>query len=186
MKAHHIPNALCVLRIVLVVPLVFSIMRGHYVVAFLLFGFAGFTDLLDGLLARRFGWYTQLGGILDPIADKTLAIAVFVALVLVNLVPLTLAVLVVARDFIIMAGGLAYRMFIGGFEGKASPMGKFHTAAMLLFVWMLLANAAFGLPTDAVVLTLGGLVVASTIVSGLAYVRTWGMMAWRNRTGTTR
>lgn len=186
MKAQHIPNALCVLRIVLVVPLVYCIMQGRFEFAFLLFGVAGFTDALDGYLARRYGWNTPLGGILDPIADKTLVIAVFLALVLSTLVPIWFAALIIVRDLIIMAGGLLYRLLIGAYDGGATGVGKLNTALLLLYVLLLLANAAFAVPTPPVLIALGGIVVASTVVSGLDYVRTWGRQAWQNRGGAAQ
>ena len=186
MELQYIPNALCVFRIVLIVPLVYCIMEGRYVLAFLLFGFAGFTDGLDGFLARHFNWRTRLGGFLDPLADKALMFGVFLALTISGLVPLWLAALVIGRDVVIMLGGLAYRYFIGGFEGDATMVSKVNTALLLLFGLAVLANAAFGVPGDGVSLALGGVVMVSTVVSGLDYVRTWGLAAWRRRAGVAR
>lgn len=185
MKLHYIPNVLCVCRIVLVVPLVYFVMRGHYALAFLLFGFAGFTDILDGFLARHFNWHTHLGGILDPLADKALMLAMFLSLSLVGLIPLWLAVLVIGRDIVIMLGGLAYRFLIKEFEGSATVVSKVNTAILLLFVLCVLGHAAFTLPPRSITLALGAVVVASSIVSGLDYVRTWATLAWQNRAGVS-
>ena len=65
----HIPNLLCVCRIFLVLPLLMLMLSGEYLWAFVVFAVAGITDGLDGFLARRFNWRSQLGAILDPIAD---------------------------------------------------------------------------------------------------------------------
>lgn len=177
MTPRDIPNALCVLRIALVVPLLWSILTQHYLVATLLFGTAGFTDLLDGYLARRFGWHTPLGALLDPIADKVLTIGVFVSLVIVGLVPRWFALMVIGRDVMIMLGTAAYRRFIGPFKAGARIAGKVNTAVMLLFVWLLLARAAIGWPSRLSVLTLGAALLATLLVSGADYVRHWTRQA---------
>ncbi len=177
MSPRNIPNALCVLRIVLVAPLLWAILSRHFLLAALLFGFAGFTDILDGYLARRFEWHSNLGALLDPIADKVLTIGVFVCLVIVGLLPRWLAALVIGRDVIIMLGGALYRALIGPFEAGASLIGKFNTAMMLLFVFLLLTRAATGVPPAWLVATLGGVLTAAVMVSGFDYVRRWAAMA---------
>src|SRR5258708_39075538 len=68
----HLPNAITLARIALVVPLVDCIMRADFNAALILVIIAGLSDALDGLLAKRFGWQSWLGGVLDPLADKTL------------------------------------------------------------------------------------------------------------------
>ena len=177
MTPRDIPNALCVARIIMVVPLLWAILTGHYVLATLLFGAAGFTDLLDGYLARRFDWHTPLGAVLDPIADKVLTIGVFVSLIVVGLIPRWLAALVIGRDVVIMLGGAVYRRFIGPFEAGARVAGKLNTATMLLFVWLLLANAAISWPPRLVIVTLGAALTVTVLVSGADYVRHWTRQA---------
>lgn len=177
MTLRDIPNALCALRIVLVPPLLWSILTEHYLLAALLFGTAGFTDILDGYLARRFGWHTPLGALLDPIADKVLTIGVFVSLILVGLVPRWLAILVIGRDLLIMLGTAAYRRFVGPFKAGARIAGKLNTATMLLFVWLLLVRAALGWPPALAILTLGALLCVTVLVSGADYVRHWTRQA---------
>jgi len=75
-----IPNAISLLRIALIVPILMLILRGHYAWALGLFFFAGFSDGLDGYLATRFNWQTRLGGLLDPVADKLLVAGLFITL----------------------------------------------------------------------------------------------------------
>lgn len=184
MTRRDIPNALCVLRIALVPFLLWCIVTRQFALATLLFGFAGFTDILDGYLARRFEWHSSLGAVLDPIADKVLTIGVFVSLIVVGLVPRWLAALVIGRDILIMLGGLLYRAMIGPFEAGARWAGKFNTATMLLFVLLLLARAASGYPGQQVVTTIGAILVASVLVSGFDYVRVWSGQArghWREQ-----
>lgn len=184
MNLHHLPNLLCVFRIFLVLPVLLFLLDGRYGIAALLFGLAGFTDALDGFLARQFGWRSGLGAILDPVADKILAVATFVALAATGLVPAWLAALVIGRDLVIVTGGICYRFLIGPFEGEATVVSKVNTAMQLLLVLAVLGNAALGLPTQAVVLTLGAAVMVTAIVSGLDYVRTWSMLAMRQGLAT--
>ena len=183
MTRRDIPNALCILRIALVVPLLWCIVTRQFVWATLLFGFAGFTDMLDGYLARRFEWHSSLGAVLDPVADKVLTIGVFVSLIVVGLIPRWLAVLVIGRDVLIMLGGLVYRAMIGPFEASARFAGKFNTATMLLFVLLLLARAAVGYPGEQLVMTIGAVLVASVLVSGFDYVREWSGQALAHKRG---
>jgi cardiolipin synthase len=177
MTRRDIPNALCVLRIALVLPLLWAIMTRQFVLATLLFGFAGFTDALDGFLARRYEWHSSLGALLDPIADKVLTIGVFVTLMLVGLVPRWLALLVIGRDVILLSGGVAFRVLVGPFEGRASGIGKFNTATMLLFVLLLLCRAAFGWPADIVLVTLGAVLIVAVVASCFDYGRQWITLA---------
>src|SRR5690625_7055970 len=66
----HLPNAISVLRIVLVVPVGLAIEAGCFRLALVLAVVAGVSDGVDGWLARRFGWRSHLGGVLDPVRDK--------------------------------------------------------------------------------------------------------------------
>ncbi len=173
MRRRDIPNALCIARIALVPVLLWAILTRQFLLATLLFGTAGVTDILDGYLARRFDWHSNLGAILDPIADKVLTVGVFVSLVIVGLIPRSLAVLVIGRDVLILCGVAAYRVLIGPFEAGASGIGKFNTAIMLLFVLLVLCRAALGLPGELVIVTLGAILTAAVIASGLDYMRQW-------------
>lgn len=167
----HIPNLLCVCRIFLVLPLLFLILRGDYAWAFVLFIIAGVTDGLDGLLARRFNWRSQLGAVLDPIADKFLMVSVFLVLAAIGQVPAWLAILVISRDLVIVTGVVCYRMLVGSMNMDASGMSKFNTLTQLTFVTVVLANAAFGSPRELWVIFLGAIVMSTTLISGIDYVR---------------
>ncbi|HEY0720541.1 MAG TPA: CDP-alcohol phosphatidyltransferase family protein, partial [Gammaproteobacteria bacterium] len=69
MTRRDIPNLITLLRLLLLVPLVVTLLRGEFVSALLIFAVAGLSDAVDGYLARNCGWGTTLGAILDPIAD---------------------------------------------------------------------------------------------------------------------
>ncbi len=76
----HLPNLISMLRVVLVVPVVWSLLNDRFDIAIWLFLIAGASDGLDGFLAKRFGWSSRLGGILDALADKFLLVSTFLCL----------------------------------------------------------------------------------------------------------
>lgn len=181
MKLRHLPNLLCVFRILLVAPILWGITRGQYDLALALFVLAGATDGVDGFLARQFDWRSELGAFLDPVADKLLMVSVLIWLALGNLVPVWLAATLIGRDVVIVAGALAYRALRGPFSGNATTVSKINTVLQLVFVTLVLANAAFAVPPAAPVAVLGSIVFVTAVVSGLNYVREWGLLALRTR-----
>ena len=80
MSLRWLPNAISLLRIALVVPVLSLILNGRYDWALLLFFIAGFSDGIDGYLANRFDWRTRVGALLDPVADKLLVAGTFLTL----------------------------------------------------------------------------------------------------------
>ena len=181
MNLRWLPNAISLVRIALVAPVVLLLVREQFALALLVFVIAGGSDGIDGFLAKRYGWQSRLGGLLDPIADKLLISATFVTLAWLELVPLGLVVVVVLRDVVIVSGALAYQLLIARVEGLPSVISKLNTAFQLSFVVFVLANAAFGWPPAISVTVLGAACVFSAIVSGLNYVLQWSSMAMRHR-----
>ena len=181
MTLRHLPNILCLFRIALVPPVLWAITQDLYSVALALFVIAGVTDALDGFLARQFDWRSDLGAFLDPAADKLLMISVLIWLVFAGLVPLWLAVVLIGRDVVIVAGALGYRALIGPFKGQASVVSKINTVLQLAFVTLVLSNAAFAFPVKIAVAILGSFVFVTAVVSGMGYVRDWTLLALRSR-----
>lgn len=185
MKREYIPNLLCVLRMLLVPPIVWLLARSEYELALLLFVVAGATDALDGWLAKNFGWCTEIGGLLDPAADKLLLSTLFITLGVLAIVPPWLVVFVVARDVVIAGGALAYRALIGPFTWRARPLSKLNTAAQLLFVLCAMTHSAYAQPPAPVLAVIGAVIVATTLLSGGDYVWRWGRRAWLEAHGRT-
>ena len=104
----HLPNVICLARIALTVPAVLAIERGEQGLALALFTVAAVSDGLDGYLAKRNGWTSDLGRFLDPLADKLLLVSVFLACAWNGLLPVWLAAAAIARDLMIGGGALAY------------------------------------------------------------------------------
>lgn len=129
-----IPNAISLARISMVPLVVASVAESRYAFGVTLFFVAGFSDGIDGWLARRFNWRSELGAILDPIADKLLLIGTFLVLAWAGLVPLWFALLVITRDLLIMIGAITYHFLYGDLEGKPSTISKINTLLLLLYV----------------------------------------------------
>ena len=179
MTLRWLPNAICVLRLLLVPPVVLLLLAERYQEALMLFIIAGGSDAVDGFLAKRFGWRTRLGSLLDPAADKLLLVSVFVTLAYLGLVPVALAAIVVGRDVVIVAGALGYQLLIAPLEGQPMPVSKLNTACQLLFVLLTMMHAEFAVPPPEALTILGAAVVFTSITSGLAYVVGWSRRAWR-------
>ena len=103
----HLPNFLTGLRIASAPALAFLLVRGADRAALGVFAFAGLSDAADGFLAKRFGLATRFGRFLDPAADKLLMIVSFATLTVLNVTPLWLTSLVLARDTAIVVGLVA-------------------------------------------------------------------------------
>jgi cardiolipin synthase len=179
MNLRWVPNAICVVRMLLVAPLVWLLLRQNYAAALAVLVVAGLSDGLDGYLAKKFDWRTRLGGLLDPAADKLLLVSLFCALTYLGLVPLALTVIVIGRDVLIVLGALTYQLLIAPVEGEPASISKLNTACQLAFVFFTITNAAFELPPRISLLVLGAAVVFTSLVSGLDYVLRWSRRAWR-------
>jgi cardiolipin synthase len=178
-RAAQIPNLICVLRMVLVWPIVNALVTGRYALALILVAVAGFSDGLDGYLAKRFDWRSRLGGLLDPLADKLLLVSAFLTLAYTSLVPLWLAAVVVIRDLVIVSGGLYYQAVFAPVQPEPSRASKLNTAAQLIFVCAVIANRGFGLPPAEILIPSGAAVLVTSTVSGLDYVVRWSGKAVR-------
>jgi cardiolipin synthase len=169
----HIPNALCVLRMLLVVPVMWFLAREEYRLTLWLFGFAAATDGLDGFLAKRCGWTSELGKILDPLADKILLVGVFLTLAATGVVPIWLALTAVGRDVVITVGAITYKWLYGDPKGNPTPVSKLNTLCQILYLLLVVGlhaiDRSWPLATD----VLGALVFVTTVVSGLDYVITY-------------
>ncbi len=105
----------------------------HFWEALIVFAIGGFTDFLDGLAARWMNQQTALGAYLDPVADKLLVITSFIMLGAIDGIPAWLAVVVVARDILILVGYvMVYVLVEERLEVKPSRIGKWSTTFQLL------------------------------------------------------
>ncbi len=182
MNLSWLPNAICIVRIVLVGPIVWALLEGRYLLALLLIVTAGLSDGVDGFLARYFNWRTRLGSLLDPTADKLLLVSVFVTMTYIGLVPVWLAVIVVLRDLIIVAGASVYQFIIAPVAGEPSAISKLNTTCQLTFIFFTLTAAIVNWPPPISITILGAAVFFTSVVSGFDYVISWTKRAWWTRT----
>jgi cardiolipin synthase len=126
-----VPNLLSAIRI-LFIPAFVVLLLGEdtRVGGFLLLGLVVSTDWVDGYLARRTGQVSELGKILDPVADRLALAAALVTFVVLDAVPLWAALLVVVRDAVVLAVG-AVLAFTGGPRIEVSAMGKYATFTLM-------------------------------------------------------
>ncbi len=155
--------------------LVYLLHEGEYPSALALFILAGLTDAADGFVAKRFHQETQLGKVLDPIADKALAVALalYITLAWQGWVPFWLVVAVVSRDGIIVGGAMAFHYLTGALEITPTLLSKLNTALQLTLVALILVDAALPWELETGRGALAVLVLATTVASGLQYVVLW-------------
>ncbi len=176
-----IPNIITVFRIGLVPSVCVAIFEEMYGLALILYGVAGASDGLDGFIAKRFNFVSRLGSILDPLADKLLLVSTYITLAWVHLLPWWLTIVVVMRDVLIVAGGLAYHGLIGRYEMEPTLISKANTLFQIVLGLAIVVNAGlYSLPVD----LLDGLiyvVFAITLVSGADYIYSWGVRAMETK-----
>lgn len=137
----HIPNVLTVLRILATPVILERIWARDLDTALILFFLSGMTDTIDGTLARRFGWSSKFGAFIDPIADKTLLVSVYMLLGARDFMPFWVVSVVIGRDILILlaAGMLKLTGWVGEFPpsvfGKISTLAQLLTAGAILLRW---------------------------------------------------
>ncbi|MDQ2069447.1 CDP-alcohol phosphatidyltransferase family protein [Natronospira bacteriovora] len=183
MSLRWLPNALSVARLILIVPMLLLLFAEQYLLTLILFAIAGISDGVDGWLAKRFGWQTRLGAVLDAAADKLMIAAVFIALGWKGLVPVWLVVLIFVRDLWIVLGAWYNRHHLADFEVRPFLTSKINTAVQVCFVLLVIADAAWPFLTPA--LKSGAVAVAalSVVVSGLDYLQDWMRQMKKARQG---
>lgn len=169
----QIPNTITIARLILVPVLIFLLNQAEYGWALVVFVVAGVSDGLDGYLARRFRLESEFGGFLDPIADKVLMISVYVTLVLLGFLPVWLALMVVARDFLII--GFIMMLISLGDSIRPAPSiySKINTVVQILLIIVVLINLAFELAPGPLVDLLTYSLVVTTLVSAANYYWVW-------------
>jgi cardiolipin synthase (CMP-forming) len=176
-SARHIPNLISSIRILLVAPIAVALVHHQLMTTMALFGVAALSDAADGYLAKRNGWQSELGAVLDPLADKLLLVTVFITLAYMKLVPLWLMVSAVARDAIIVSGALLYRICFGALSMRPSVVSKFNTLCQAAYIMAVVGREELSMPPAWVVTVLGAMVFVTVMVSGMDYVMIYGRRA---------
>ncbi len=175
-----VPNMLTVFRMVLIPVFVTFLFYQRFILALSVFVLAGLTDGLDGLLARRFGQQSQLGTVLDPIADKLMLVTAFIVLSMRSVfpqplpshlpVPFWVTVAVISRDVFIIVGAAAINMMTGFRGFRPSWLGKLNTTVQIGGIAAIMFAASVPYYTGYYLPTIYALVFALAVLSGLHYI----------------
>ena len=156
------------------VPVIFWLLvNNHARAAFFVFLVAGISDAVDGYLAKRFHWTSELGAYLDPLADKLLIVSIYIALAVGGEIPLWLVVTVVSRDILILLAVLLSWLVGRPFRIEPLAVSKINTAAQIALATTVLGDNAFDLALDTTRQVLVWTTGALTFLSLAAYLKTW-------------
>jgi cardiolipin synthase len=173
MSLSWLPNAISIMRIALILPILVLFVRGEFGWALGLFIVAGLSDGVDGWLAKTYGWQTRLGGFLDPAGDKLLVAWSFGTLAYLGYVPVWLAVVVIFRDVVIVAGSFLYHYLVRRLEGEPTRISKLNTGLEFAYLVFTMSGAGFDWPDPIATTILGAAVLVTVVISGYDYVSNW-------------
>ncbi len=174
MNWSFLPNFITVVRVVLLIPLAYYLTNEIYDIALVLFFIAGFSDALDGFLAKKFSWVSRFGAILDPLADKALLIITMFLLAMNGELSKLLLSIVILRDIFIVSGAYYFHHRLGPFEMAPTVLSKFNTFCQLLLVTSILLSSGLILLPDWFLISVEGVTYVLTISSGIHYGWVWG------------
>jgi cardiolipin synthase len=169
----YLPNLITIARIFSVPVMIWLIVTGNLLGAFILFVLAGISDALDGFLARRFRWQTLLGAYLDPIADKTMLTSVYASLTFHGYMPIWLGILVVSRDVLIVGAVVLAWLLDRGIEIRPLLIGKINTGLQIALAAAILAENGLGLGWASYILPLMWVTGLLTALSAFFYLFGW-------------
>jgi len=168
-----IPNLISVFRLLIVPIVIVMILEDRWLAAFVLFLVAGVSDGIDGWIARRFDMRSELGAVIDPLADKAMLVSVYVTLAVVGALEEWLVVLVVSRDVMIVLAYVVSWIMARPIPAKPIFASKVNTALLIVYAVTILAANAFGFtlgPLDEILSV--GIAVLTVFTLG-AYLVMW-------------
>jgi cardiolipin synthase len=168
-----LPNYITIARFIMVPLIIFALINGQMLSAFVLFVVAGISDGMDGFIARQFNQKSELGSWLDPMADKFMLVAVFLMLGWLGALPVWLVLLAVSRDGLIVGAVVLSSLMDNPVEMRPLMVSKANTMAQILLLVLVLAELAgiahFAALSNSMIYLVAGL----TIASASAYLVTW-------------
>jgi len=168
-----LPNLITLGRLLCVPLAIWLVLLDHFDAAFWVFIAAGLSDAIDGFIAKHFDQRSQLGALLDPIADKALLVSMYVTLGVAKDLPLWLVILVVFRDLLIVGGFLLVSALGHPMRWEPLLVSKLNTALQIALVGVVLASVGLGLALDGLKPALVYAVATTTVVSGAGYLVRW-------------
>jgi cardiolipin synthase len=173
MSLSWLPNAISIMRIILILPILMLFVNDEFGWALGLFLIAGLSDGVDGYLAKKYHWDTRLGAFLDPAGDKLLVAWSYGTLAYLGHIPVWLAFIVIFRDVVIVAGSFLYHYLVRRLDGEPTRISKLNTALEFVFLVFVMSKAGYGWPDDITVTVLGASVLVTVVISGYDYVWNW-------------
>lgn len=171
--ALSIPNIITLGRILLVPIIVWAIGSHQQMIAFVLFLAAGISDAVDGFLAKRFNMTSEIGALLDPLADKALLVSIYVALGIAGAIPVWIVILVVSRDIMIVGAVIVSWLLDKPVPLRPLMVSKINTVAQVAFAALVLAALGFGFDIAPFDIVLMGCVTVLTLLSVAYYLVEW-------------
>ena len=168
-----VPNQITLLRLGFLPLFLILILYQKYQWALLVLAVAAVSDAVDGFLAKRFNMTSELGALLDPLADKALLVSIYIALGLWGAMPHWIVILVVSRDIMIVAAVIVSWLFDKPVAMKPLMVSKLNTVAQVAFAALVLASLSFGFTPTPYDLILMFLVTVFTLVSVSLYLVEW-------------
>tara|TARA_B100001094_G_C17948417_1_gene679245 strand:+ start:226 stop:777 length:552 start_codon:yes stop_codon:yes gene_type:complete len=166
-----IPNLLSIVRIGLVYPILNNIYLNNFQLSIVFFIAAALTDALDGFLARKMNWQTDLGTILDPIADKLLLSGTIFIFWLSQLIPFYIFIIFISRDVAILLGA-AIQMTLNESETPLpNLLGKLTTSLQIIYIAVIFLKEIFSLKFGIYMLDI--FIILITILSLIVYAYSW-------------
>jgi cardiolipin synthase (CMP-forming) len=169
----NLPNLITIARILLVPVAIWLLLSADYMVAFVVFVAAGVSDAIDGYLARRFDWKSELGSYLDPLADKVLLVSIYIVLGFIDAIPVWLVILVVTRDLLIVGAVVLAWLMEKPVQMQPLFISKFNTALQISFAGAVLFLLGFNYVEENLFRAGAMGVSAFTVASGALYMRDW-------------
>ena len=166
-----IPNLLSIIRIGLVYPILNNIYLNNFELSIVFFVLAAITDAMDGFLARKMNWQTDLGTILDPIADKFLLSGTIFILWLNQYIPFYIFIIFIGRDIAILLGA-AIQMTLNELNTPMpNLLGKLTTSLQIIYIAVIFLKQIFELEFGIYVLDI--MIILITLTSLIVYAYSW-------------
>lgn len=169
----NIPNIITLFRIFLVPVIIWLIIDGDMILAFVGFVVAGVSDALDGFLAKRFNWQTELGAYLDPIADKVLLVCIYLVLGFLSHVPVWLVIAVVSRDILIVGAFLLSGMLGRPVAVQPLMISKANTTGQIILAALIMGDLGFALGLAGLTKIIIWITGILTVLSAAVYLVNW-------------
>ena len=163
----YVPNALTVIRFLLIPIIVIACVQGQYILAIAVLSISGLTDILDGTIARKYNYITDFGKLMDPLADKATQISLLTTLFIKGAIPIWILAIVVLKEFCMVSGA----SFLYGKELVVSSKWYGKLATVLFYIAMVISLflEQIGNTTNNIIKAIG---IADTIIYYLAVITT--------------